>query len=53
MTAFVHAAAEGEGSGVAVEGRSASELTIRDKAIVQVRIYLDWRKALEAAGLSE
>jgi ketosteroid isomerase-like protein len=53
VLAFVHAAAEGEGSGVAVEGSSASELTIRNKAIVRVKIYLDRSKALEAAGLSE
>ncbi len=50
---FVHATAEGEGSGVPVERRSASEYTVRDGAIVRVKLYLDTTEALEAAGLSE
>ena len=50
---FVHASAEGEGSGVPVERRSASELTVRDGAIVRVKLYLDPMAALEAVGLAE
>jgi ketosteroid isomerase-like protein len=50
---FVHASAEGEGSGAPVERRSASEITVRDGAIVRVKLYLDQTDALEAAGLSE
>ena len=50
---LVHASAEGEGSGVPVERRSASELTVRDGAIVRVKLYFDPMAALEAAGLSE
>jgi ketosteroid isomerase-like protein len=50
---FVHVTAEGEGSGVPVEGRSAAECTVRDGAIVRVKIYLDRAEALEVAGLAE
>jgi ketosteroid isomerase-like protein len=50
---FVHASAEGEGSGAPVEVRSATEFTIRDGAIVRVKLYKDRTEALEAAGLSE
>jgi ketosteroid isomerase-like protein len=50
---FVHASAEGEGSGVPVERRSASESTVRDGAIVRVKLYLDLMEALEAAGLEQ
>ena len=49
----MHASAEGEGSGVPVERRSASELTVRDGAVVRVKLYLDPMAALEAAGLSD
>jgi ketosteroid isomerase-like protein len=50
---FVHASAEGEGSGAPVEGRSATEFTVRDGAIVRVKLYKDRTEALEAAGLRE
>ena len=49
----MHASAAGEGSGVPVERRSASELTVRDGAIVRVKLYLDPMAALEAVGLAE
>ena len=50
---FVHASAEGEGSGAPVEGRSATEFTVHDGAIVRVKLYKDRTEALEAAGLRE
>jgi ketosteroid isomerase-like protein len=50
---FVRATAEGEGSGVPVENRTAHELTIRDGALVRWKVYADRGKALEAAGLEE
>jgi ketosteroid isomerase-like protein len=50
---FVQASGEGEGSGVPVEVRSATEFTIRDGAIVRVKMYKDRTEALEAAGLPE
>jgi ketosteroid isomerase-like protein len=50
---FVHARAEGEGSGAPVEVRSATEFTVRDGAIVRVKLFKDRTEALEAAGLSE
>jgi ketosteroid isomerase-like protein len=48
---FVHVTAEGEGSGVPVERRTAHELTIRDGVVVRVKAYADQGEALEAAGL--
>jgi ketosteroid isomerase-like protein len=53
VLAFVRASAEGEGSGVPVVTRSATEFTIRDGAIVRVKLYKDRSEALEAAGLSK
>jgi len=50
---FVHASDEGEGSGAPVEGRSATEFTVRDGAIVRVKLYKDRTEALEATGLRE
>jgi ketosteroid isomerase-like protein len=50
---LVHSRAEGEGSGAAVEGRTATEFTIRDGAIVRIKLYKDRTEALKAAGLSE
>ena len=50
---FVHSSGEGEGSGAAVEGRTATEFTIRDGVIVRIKLYKDRTEALEAAGLSE
>jgi hypothetical protein len=45
--------AEGEGSGAAVEGRTAAELTVSDGVIVRVKLYQDRTEALEAAGVSK
>jgi ketosteroid isomerase-like protein len=53
VLAFVQATAEGEESGVPVVSRSATEFTIRDGAIVRVKLYKDRTEALEATGLSE
>ena len=53
VLAFVQASAEGEGSGVPVVARSATEFTIRGGAIVRVKLYKDRTEALKAAGLSE
>lgn len=50
---FVRATAQGQGSGVSVEMRSAHEYTIRDGVFVRMKIYGDRAKALEATGLSE
>jgi ketosteroid isomerase-like protein len=50
---FVHSSGEGEGSGAAVEGRTATEFTIRDGVIVRIKLYKDRTEALEAAGLQE
>jgi ketosteroid isomerase-like protein len=50
---FVHSSGEGEGSGAAVEGRTATEFTIRDGVIVRIKLYKDRTEALEAAGLEE
>jgi ketosteroid isomerase-like protein len=50
---FMHVTAEGEGSGIPVERRTAHEYTIRDGAVVRVKGYADRIEALEAAGLSE
>jgi hypothetical protein len=50
---FVHSSAEGEGSGVTVEGRTATEFTIREGVIVRIKLYKDRTEALEAAGLSQ
>ena len=50
---FVRSRAEGEGSGAAVEGRTATEFTIRDGIIVRIKLYKDRTEALKAAGLSE
>ena len=50
---FMHATAEGEGSGVPVETRSAHEFTIRGGVVVRVKVYADRSEALEAAGLEE
>ena len=50
---FVHSSAEGEGSGAAVKGRTATEFTIRDGVIVRIKLYKDRTEALKAAGLSE
>ena len=50
---FVHSSGEGEGSGAAVEGRTATEFTIRDGVIVRIKLYKDRTEALEAAGLLE
>jgi hypothetical protein len=50
---FVLARAEGEGSGAAVEGRTAAELTVSDGVIVRVKLYQDRTEALEAAGVSK
>ena len=50
---FVHSSAEGEGSGAAVEGRTATEYTIQDGVIVRIKLYQDRTEALEAVGLSE
>jgi ketosteroid isomerase-like protein len=50
---FVRARAEGEGSGAAVEGRTAAEFTVSDGAIVRVKLYKDRTEALEAVGLQE
>ena len=49
---FMHVTAEGEGSGIPVERRTAHEYTIRDGAVVRVKGYADREEALEAAGLS-
>ena len=50
---LMHVTAEGEGSAVPVERRSAHEFTIRDGVVVRVKVYSDRGAALEAAGLSE
>jgi len=50
---FSHASAEGEGSGVSVEARSAAEITVRDRTVVRVKLYKDRADALAAAGISE
>jgi ketosteroid isomerase-like protein len=50
---FMHATAEGEGSGVPVEIRTAHEFTIWDEVVVRVKVYANRPEALEAAGLSE
>ena len=50
---FMHATAEGEGSGVPVETRTAHEFTVRDEVVVRVKVYANRAEALEAAGLSE
>ena len=49
----MHSSGEGEGSGAAVEGRTATEFTIRDGVIVRIKLYKDRTEALEAAGLLE
>jgi ketosteroid isomerase-like protein len=51
VVVFVHATAEGEGSGVPVEMRDAHEFTIRDGVFVRWKLYADRAEALEAAGL--
>ena len=43
----------GTGSGVEVEAPVAHLVTLRDGQVVRVASYVDRRKALEAAGLSE
>jgi hypothetical protein len=53
VLAFVQASAEGQGSGVPVVARSATEFTIRDGSIVRVKLFKDRTEALEAAGLRE
>jgi ketosteroid isomerase-like protein len=50
---FMHATAEGEGSGVPVENRSAHEFTIRDEVVARVKVYANRAEALEALGLAE
>jgi ketosteroid isomerase-like protein len=50
---FVRSSAAGEVSGAAVEGRVAAEFTVRDGAIVRIKLYKDRTEALEAAGLAE
>lgn len=50
---FVRGTAEGEGSGVPVEARSAHEITIRDGVVVRLKVYGDRHEALEAVGLTE
>jgi SnoaL-like domain len=50
---FMRATAEGEGSRVPIEGRGADEVTIRDGAVVRIKLFRDREEALEAAGLSE
>jgi ketosteroid isomerase-like protein len=49
----MHATAEGEGSGIPVENRSAHEFTIRDGVLVRWKVYADRTEALEALGLAE
>jgi ketosteroid isomerase-like protein len=53
VLAFVRARAVGEGSGAAVEGRTAAEFTVSGGVIVRVKVYKDRTEALEAAGLEE
>ena len=53
VLAFMHITAEGEGSGVPVENRTAHEFTVRDGAVVRWKVYADRSEALEAVGLSE
>jgi ketosteroid isomerase-like protein len=50
---FVRATAEGKGSGVPVENRTAHVFTIRDGVFVRWKVYADRGEALEAAGLRE
>jgi ketosteroid isomerase-like protein len=50
---FVHATAEGKGTGVPVENRTAHVFTIRDGVFVRWKVYADRAEALEAAGLRE
>jgi ketosteroid isomerase-like protein len=50
---FVRATAEGKGSGVPVENRTAHVFTIRDGVFVRWKVYADRAEALEAAGLRE
>jgi ketosteroid isomerase-like protein len=50
---FMRVTAEGEGSGVPVERRTAHEITIQDGVVVRVKAYPDRDEALDAAGLSE
>ena len=45
---FVYSSGEGEGSGAAVEGRTATEFTIRDGVIVRIKLYKDRTEALES-----
>jgi ketosteroid isomerase-like protein len=50
---FVRVTAQGRSSGVAVEQRTAHEVTIRDEMVVRLRVYLDRDEALAAAGIAE
>jgi ketosteroid isomerase-like protein len=50
---FMRVVAEGRGSGVPVENRTAHEFTIRDGVFVRWKGYADRNEALEAAGLRE
>jgi ketosteroid isomerase-like protein len=53
VLAFVPATAEGKGSGVPVENRTAHLFTIRDGVFARWKVYADRAEALEAAGLRE
>ena len=53
VVAFFKARGRGKGSGIVVESEVVHVWTLRDGSPVRVRIYLDPKRALEAAGLSE
>jgi ketosteroid isomerase-like protein len=48
-----HLVAQGQSSGIPVEGDWAALVKLRDGQIVSTRFFLNRSDALEAAGLSE